>query len=160
SVVEATLRHDLGLDKRQMGLVMSAFFITYTVFQLPSGWLGHVWGTRRALTLLAGAWSVLTGLLALAFTFPALFLVRLGMGAAQAGIFACVVNSIARWFPTTRRALASGTLASSMSVGSAAGALLASILLVYLNWQGLFVVYGLAGLAWVCWFGLWFRDDP
>src|SRR5262245_54375238 len=111
-VAERTIRDDLRLSKEQMGQVMSAFLLGYAVCQLPSGWLGHVWGTRRALALFALLWSVLTGLLALAVNFPALLLARFGMGAAQAGVFPCATSSIAQWFPAARRGLPSGALGS------------------------------------------------
>src|SRR5688572_24935976 len=56
-VVEKEIRADLGVSEAQMSWVMSAFFMSYAVLQIPGGWLGHVWGTRRALTLFAAVWS-------------------------------------------------------------------------------------------------------
>src|SRR5262249_426313 len=135
AVAERTIRLDLGLTRAQMGQVMSAFLLTYALFQLPSGALAHRWGTRRALSLFAALWPGLTGLLALAASFPALLLARLGQGAAQAGVFPCSTSSIARWFPLTRRGLASGALGSFMSVGGAVGFILTGALLNYLPWQ-------------------------
>src|SRR5207253_5643050 len=82
-VAEGDIRASLGLSKNEMSVVMSSFFITYALLQIPSGWLAHVWGTRRALPLFAAAWSVASGLTALA-GLPLLLLARLGMGRAQA----------------------------------------------------------------------------
>jgi ACS family glucarate transporter-like MFS transporter len=160
AVAERTIRLDLGLTRAQMGQVMSAFLLTYALFQLPSGWLAYRWGTRRALSLFAALWSAVTGLFALAVSFPALLLARLGMGAAQAGVFPCSTSSIARWFPLTRRGLASGALGSFMSVGGAVGFILTGELLEILPWQGLFALYALPGLLWAAWFFWWFRDAP
>ena len=36
-VLESTVRDDLGLSERQMGLVMGSFFLTYGIFQIPGG---------------------------------------------------------------------------------------------------------------------------
>src|SRR5689334_16557506 len=63
-VAETTIRADLHLEeysflgvvlrpKDQMSLVMSSFFFAYALCQLPAGWLAHVWGARRSLTLFA-----------------------------------------------------------------------------------------------------------
>src|SRR6266542_2891083 len=79
-VAEQDIRRELGLSEFEMGWVMFAFFITYALFQIPTGWLGHVWGTRRALTLFAVLWSVAGGLVSLAAGLPVLLLTRLGMG--------------------------------------------------------------------------------
>ncbi len=160
-VAERTMRLELGLTRAEMGHVMSAFLLTYAIFQLPSGWLAHVWGTRRALTLFVLLFSATTGLMGLAASMLALMLARLGMGAAQAGIFPASTSSIAKWFPPTRRAFASGALGSFMSVGGAVGALLTGALLEEgVPWQWLFVLYALPGVLWAAWFYLWFRDTP
>jgi ACS family glucarate transporter-like MFS transporter len=100
-----------------MGLVMSAFFLTYAVLQIPAGALGQRWGTRRALSLYLLLWSVACGTFALAGGFWGLTCARLGQGAAQAGIFPCTTVSIGKWMPPTTRAMANGTLASFMSLG-------------------------------------------
>ena len=128
-VAEADIRADLHLSPEAMGWVMSAFFITYAAFQIPSGWLGHVWGTRRALAVFAGAWSVAGGLVGLAGGLPLLLLGRLGMGVAQAGIFPCSTASVARWFPAGRWALANGLLGSFMQIGAVVAVLLTGWLL-------------------------------
>src|SRR5947208_2711027 len=80
NVAEKNIRSDLGLSEYEMSWVMSAFFIAYAAFQIPSGWLGHVWGTRRALALFATLWSVAGGLVGLAAGLPLLLLARLSMG--------------------------------------------------------------------------------
>ncbi len=160
AIAEEDVRRDLGLSMDEMGWVMSGFFLTYAVFQVPSGWLGHVWGTRKALTVFSVLWSAATGLLALAGGFPGLLLARLGMGAAQAGIFPCSASTTTKWFPPTRRAFASGALGSFMSVGSVISASLTGFLLCYLSWRWVFALYAVPGLLWAAWFWLWFRDRP
>src|SRR5262245_32632203 len=78
-VAEQDIRGELGLSEFDMGWVMSSFFITYALLQIPTGWLGHVWGTRLALTLYAVLWSVFGGLAGLATGMTLLMLARLGM---------------------------------------------------------------------------------
>jgi MFS family permease len=174
AVAEKTIRQDLGLQdthflgirltpEDQMGWVMGAFFLTYAAFQLPTGWLGHVWGSRRCLPLFSALWSLASALLGVAPGWLALAGARLGMGAAQSGIFPSCTGTIARWFPPTGRALPSGALASFMSVGGAFGTYLTGVLLEYYgpsSWRWVFVAYSLPGLLWAAAFYLWFRDDP
>jgi MFS family permease len=174
AVAEKPVREDLGLadlhllgytftPKQQMGWVISAFFVTYAVFQLPAGWVAHVLGTRRALPLFSLLWSAATGLTFVAGGVPALVAARLGMGAAQAGIFTCTTDTVSKWFPAGRRAVASGVLGSSMSVGGALGIYLTGELLDRFgphNWRWVFLGYSLPGVAWAAWFYLWFRDYP
>lgn len=154
------IRADLGLSEQAMGVVIAAFFATYALFQLPTGWLGHVWGTRKALPFFCALWSGFTGISAVTTGFGGMLAARTGLGAAEAGIIPCAAASIAKWFPLTRRASASGILGSFMGVGGALGTILTGWLLVYLSWRWLFVVYAIPGILWAVWFYYWFRDKP
>ena len=44
AAAESTIREDLGVDKGAMGWAMGGFFITYAIFQLPTGWLADRFG--------------------------------------------------------------------------------------------------------------------
>ena len=159
-VAEEAIREDLSLDKHSMGWVMSAFFLTYALLQLPTGWLGRVLGTRRALSGFVTIFSAAAGVFALAAGFPMLLTARLAMGASQSGIFPCSVNSIAHWMPPNRLSLSSGLLGSFMSVGGALGAMLMGVLLLNLGWRMSYAVLCLPGLLFAAWFYAWFRDAP
>jgi ACS family glucarate transporter-like MFS transporter len=159
-VAEEAMRGDLGLDKHAMGVAMSAFFFSYALLQLPGGWLAQAWGTRRGMPFFTALGSAALGLAGLAGGLPGLVAARLGMGAAQAGLLPCATNTVSRWLPATRRALASGVIGSSLSVGGALGAALTGLLLADLGWRWLFALFALPGLAWAAWFVLWFRDRP
>jgi MFS family permease len=160
AVAEKEMRTDLGLTPEQMGLVLSAFFLTYALFQIPTAWLSHVWGTRRALPFFALGSSLTTALLGVGGGLAGLCTARLGQGIAQAGFFPAATSSFRRWFPVTQRGLASGSLGSAMSVGGVIGAALTGILLVSISWRWVFALYALPGLAWAVWFLVWFRNRP
>src|SRR5438876_11923006 len=121
AVAESTVRGDLGLTKEQSGWLMSAFFISYAVFQIPGAWVGQRFGARPALPAFAVAWSLATVAMA-AGGFFMLIVSRVAKGLSQAGLFPVCTGVIAKWFPSTGRALATGALASFVSVGGAAGA--------------------------------------
>lgn len=177
-VAEEDIRSDLCLTLRQMSWVISAFFITYAVFQIPTGWLGHVWGPRRGLPYFSLTWSIFTALFgaagvasvwlssstsvsfALVFGFALLMSARLGMGAAQAGLFPCAAVTVGHWFPISRRALPSGALGAFMSIGSAAAVLLTGFLMEGIGWRLMYVLYAVPGIIWAAGFWDWFRDRP
>src|SRR5205814_9967233 len=99
-VVEDLIRKELGLTKDQSTWVVSSgFFFTYALFQVPTGWLGHVWGSRRALPFFSAVCSAATALFAVATGFPALVVCRGTMGLSQAGLFPCAMGTIKTWFP-------------------------------------------------------------
>ena len=57
SIAAPFVMDDLGLTLVQMSLVFSAFTLAYSLFEVPSGWLGDVMGPRRVLTRIVLWWS-------------------------------------------------------------------------------------------------------
>src|SRR5579875_3909757 len=53
---------EFHLDKAAQGLILTVFFITYALFQLPGGLLADRIGARRTMTWALTGWSVFTAL--------------------------------------------------------------------------------------------------
>jgi len=62
------IKLDLGLNSKQMGLLVSSWLLAYGIFQVPGGLLGDRLGARHVLTILVLGWSLLVG--AFALTLP------------------------------------------------------------------------------------------
>ncbi len=61
-----SIQEELPIADEPMGWALSAFFITYAVFQIPGGWLTDRWGSRRALVASVLVCSVGTAATAMA----------------------------------------------------------------------------------------------
>jgi ACS family glucarate transporter-like MFS transporter len=155
-----TIEENLGVSSRQLDLAAGAFFLAYTLLQVPSGWLAQRWGPRLTLSLYAAGWSLAMLWCGLASGFVELYLGRLAMGALQAGIFPCATLILQTWYPATQRGLSTALLNSFMLLGSAGGVMLAGQLLEPLGWRGVFLAYAVPGLVWSVWFLWWFRNSP
>jgi len=170
SVPAEIIRAELDISLDEMGWVMSAFFWSYAIAQIPSGWLGHVWGSRKALTLYALTWSLATGLGGLSVGLASLVAARLGFGLAQAGIFPCSADIVSKWMPESRRGFSTGALGAFMSIGGAIGVALTGLLLSGIDWTWLripamtwreiFILFALPGIIWAIWFFIRFQDHP
>jgi ACS family glucarate transporter-like MFS transporter len=160
SNAEVAIRSDLLVTKQETGALLSAFFLSYAICQIPSGWLAQSWGGRRTLTILAAGWSLALALGALAHSFGLLLASRLLLGVMQAGIFPCATLILAAWFPATQRAFATGVLSAFMQIGSAIGVFLTAWVLTVVHWKTMFVIYAVPGLLWAAWFYWWFRNRP
>jgi MFS family permease len=160
AVADGKIGGELQLSDRQMAWVMAAFFASYSIFQIPSGWTVQTMGSRRALPLFASVWSLATAAMGLATGFVSLLAAQLGMGLAQAGVFPASTHSIGQWMPSTRRAVACGWLASCMSAGGAIAVALTGWMLQELSWRWVFAVFCLPGLMWSAGFYVWFRNTP
>lgn len=160
AVAAGSIQQDLGLDKVRFGTVLSAWSLGYALMQIPSGWLADRLGSRRALALFALLWSGATGLTGFATGYYSLVALWALMGIAQAGIFPCSTKAMSRWFPTERRASATGLLASCMGIGGALAPMLTGLLLTTLAWRWVFFLYALPGIAWGMLFYRMARDAP
>lgn len=159
-VAESTIREDLGLTLEQSGWFMGAFFWTYAVFQVPSGWFAERMGTRVALSVFALAWSLATLAMGVAAGFWLLIVAQLVMGMAQAGIFPASCNSVGHWIPLAQRSLACGILAAGMQIGAIAASVLTGELMSPFGWRWIFVAFAMPGILWTIGFSSWFRDRP
>lgn len=124
SFAERYIKEDLGLSNDQMAWVLSAFFWTYALAQVPSGSLSDRYGPRLMLTVYVLLWSLFTGLTGLAAGFVMLLLMRLGCGLAQAGAYPTSAGLVGRWVPVAAR----GTASALIAVGGRLGGFLAPIL--------------------------------
>jgi ACS family glucarate transporter-like MFS transporter len=158
--VTASIRSELGLSKRQMGLVFSAFTLAYALFEIPTGAWGDRIGTRRVLTRIVIWWSAFTIATAAVFNYGSLLLIRFLFGAGEAGAFPNVAKTFSRWFPVVERGAAQGIFFAGAHLGGGLTPLLVTAMLGVMPWRALFVVFGLVGFVWAFSWFQWFRDDP
>ena len=117
SFAEVFIKEDLGLTDVQVGWMLSAFFWTYALGQVPSGWLTDRFGSRIMLTAYILSWSLFTGLTGAATAFAVLLILRFGFGFAQAGAYPTGASIISKWVPFPSRGLASSVVAMGGRVG-------------------------------------------
>jgi MFS family permease len=151
---------DLHLTDEQMGLVFGAFALSYALFEVPSGWMGDMWGPRRVLMRIVVWWSAFTAATGMAFNFISLYLTQLLFGAGEAGCFPNITRAFSNWLPQSERVRSQGIIWLSARWGGAFTPLLVGFLFRYMSWRQAFFAFGLLGVVWAAAFYSWFRDDP
>jgi MFS transporter, ACS family, glucarate transporter len=164
------IRRDLGLTAVQMGWVFTVFQLAYGLFEVPTGrWADRV-GTRSVMARIVIWWSALTALTAAAFNYPVMLVVRFLFGVGEAGAWPCVARTFSRWIPRHERGRVQGIffagahLVAGLTPGVIVGGGLVGSwwpgMLSVMSWRGVFVTFGLVGVAWVAMWLYWFRNDP
>ena len=151
---------ELHLTTVQMGEVLSAFALAYSLFEIPSGWLGDVVGPRKVLTRIVLWWSAFTMLTGAAFGYGSLVATRFLFGAGEAGAFPNMSRSLSRWFPLRERGKANGVMFFGSRVGGMLSVPIALLLINRWGWRASFVIVGAIGLVWAAAWFTWFRDAP
>ena len=85
AVAAPYIQKELGLGSGQMGLLLSGFFWTYALMQMPFGWFVDKVGARIALPLAVAWWSLFTAATAAASSLASMFGCRLMLGVGEAG---------------------------------------------------------------------------
>ena len=154
------IMRDLSLTALEMSVVFSAFTLAYSVFEVPSGWLGDVRGPHRVLTRIVVWWSAFTMLTGLVQGFRSLVAIRFLFGAGEAGAFPNVARSLSRWFPVRERGRAQGVALLGSRVGGMLSVPLALLVINAWGWRISFVIFGAVGLIWAAAWHTWYRDRP
>lgn len=182
SIVRAQegMKRDLGLTDADLGWLVGTFFLAYSIFEIPGGWLGDRYGARKTLTRIVLAWSLFTALTGSVSGFAWLLAVRFLFGAGEAGAFPNIARVQSAWLPLRSRAAASGTIWLFARWGGAmapfifgsitrmvesaqrstAGAPGLDWLSGVSSWRISFWISGLLGLAWIAAFLPLFGDNP
>jgi ACS family glucarate transporter-like MFS transporter len=151
---------ELHLTNAQMARVLSAFALSYALFEIPSGWLADVIGPRKVLTRIVAWWSGFTMLTGAAAGYPSLVATRFLFGAGEAGALPSMSNAISHWFPLSERGKANGAVLFGTRVGGMIGVPLVLLLISRWGWRASFVIVGSIGILWAAAWFAWFRDDP
>ncbi len=148
AVIAPSLVSELGLSNAQLGLLSSAYLVSFGCMQLPLGiWLDK-YGSRRtesALLLCAAAGAVV---FATSSTLAGLWVGRALIGIGVSACLMAAFKAYRQWFAPERQS----QLASWMLVAGTAGALTATapvaMALPLLGWRGVFwIVAGLLTLV-------------
>jgi MFS transporter, ACS family, glucarate transporter len=130
---------DLGLTYAAAGAIQTAYFLSYTLAQVPIGLIADRWGARRV--MVASMAILAAGTLAFAASqgYGQALAARLVVGLGAAGIWVPNMFLVTAWFPPEERGRATGL----MSAGGAAGGTLSLILVPWLaGYWGWRTAYG------------------
>lgn len=154
------IEKDLGLDTITKGWILSAFRWGYALFQIPGGWLGDLYGPRKALTWIVIWWSAFTSLTALAWNPLSMAAFRFLFGVGEAGAFPTATRSLSRWMLPTERGYAQGITHAGSRLGAAITPPIVVALMTAYGWQVPFVVFGFIGVLWAALWYSYYRDRP
>jgi MFS family permease len=147
------------ISEADRGLLNSAFFWSYTLLQVPAGWLIDRYGVKRPFALCFLVWSAVSGLTAWATSVSQIFALRLVLGAGEAVNTPAGIRWIRLNFPKAQHGFAMGLYQASAKIGPALGAPLSAWLLKDYGWQNMFMVLGFGAMTWLVPWLLVVRDN-
>jgi len=140
---------DFGLGPIEKGRLLSAFFLSYAVMQIPIGWCADRFNLRW---LYAGAfalWSLAQGLTGFAGSLAVLMAFRMLLGVGESVYLPGGSKIVSMLFPPRERGLPSGVFDFGVRTGLVLEGLVIPWLLVHYGWRRTFAVVGFSALLWL-----------
>jgi ACS family glucarate transporter-like MFS transporter len=146
---------ELHLGPEAKGVLLSAFFWSYTLMQIPMGVLADRVNLRY---LYAGAfalWSLSQGLMGLASGLGLLILFRMMLGIGEAIYLPGGSRIVSLLFRPEERGLPCGVFDAGTRTGLVIEGVLVPFMLTHYGWRTTFMFVGFAALAWLLpWFSI------
>ncbi|AXI08594.1 MFS transporter [Oceanobacillus zhaokaii] len=135
------LKAELSLTASQSGLLMSMFFIGYTVMQFPSGWLSDKIGPKKVLLISIGTILIATIFFGFVSTLVLLMVIRLISGLGHAGVPTSSTKVVANNIQPKQKMFVQSLILSTSGIGGILAFTLGSSL-ININWR--YAYFGLA----------------
>ncbi len=157
SVAILVMQDRFGWSETMKGLVMSAFFVGYLIFQIPGAWLANRFGGRRVLGIAVLWWSLFTLLTPAAamWSLPVLLMARIALGLGEAAAFPATYTLFSQWIPVHERSRAVAAVTGGVILGTLAALLTTGIVVARFGWEMAFYGFGVLGILWTA---LWLAN--
>ncbi|KAK45353.1 membrane protein [Caballeronia jiangsuensis] len=161
-----TMNRDLGFSQAVFGFGAGLFFLTYFVFEIPSNLALERFGARVWLARIMITWGVVAGATAFINGPTSFYIVRLLLGAAEAGFGPGAMFFLTLWFPAAYRARALALFLVSVPVASVIGGPVSGYLIGLhglaglKGWQIMFLIEAIPSVVLGCVIWFVFTNDP
>jgi sugar phosphate permease len=142
----------LGLTEADYGLAAGLFFVTYAVLEVPSNLLLHRLGARKWIARIMFSWGIIAAGMALVVGPHSFYVMRLLLGAAEAGFYPGILFYLTLWIPAAYRARTYSYFLTAIPITGIIGGPLSIHLLGLtglgglMGWQWMFIFEGLPSI--------------
>jgi ACS family tartrate transporter-like MFS transporter len=166
SIAALQMNSELKFSSAAFGFGAGIFFLSYSLFEVPSNLILARLGARRWLARISITWGLLACSMMWVRTPQQFYALRFLLGMAEAGFFPGVIYYLSLWFPATYRARAISGIIIGIPLSQVLGAPLGGALLGLTGmghlsgWQWLFLVEGLPSVLLGCAALAYLTDRP
>ncbi len=158
-ILKPVFERELGWNEADFGWVVFAFQLAYAVMMPIAGRVIDWLGTRIGYALAVVVWSLASMSHALARNAWQFAAARFALGIGEAANFPAAIKTVADWFPSKERALATGIFNSGSNIGAIVAPLMVPFVAAHFGWRSTFLVTGSLDFVWLAaW--LWLFRRP
>src|SRR5215472_15017247 len=132
-----TMNQELGITSQQFGLLVGFFFVSYSLFEIPSNLILHRVGARVWIARILIVWGAVAALTGFVHTVRQLYFARFVLGLAEAGYYPGVLLYLTYWFQRREQAQAIALFMTAIPITNVLGAPISGLILDHVHWLGL-----------------------
>jgi ACS family D-galactonate transporter-like MFS transporter len=152
------ISRDFHLTSQSKGLLLSSFFWSYALMQIPIGWCADRFNLRWLYAGAFAVWSFAQGLTGLAGSLTVLIMFRILLGVGESIYLPGGTKIVSVLFGPNERGLPSGLFDFGTRTGLVLEGILVPWLLVHVGWRHTFLILGFTALLWIApWFWIFPR---
>ena len=157
---------DTGISDAAYALGAGLFFLTYAALEVPSNLVMHRIGARIWMARIMVTWGLVSAAMMLATGERSFYVLRLLLGATEAGFFPGVILYLTYWFPVRSRGQIMGLFYFGAPLAFIFGGPLSGLLLEFdgvgglHGWQWMFLIEGLLASVVGVWAFFYLDDKP
>jgi MFS family permease len=161
SIAAPLIKDELGITGAQLGTLLSAFFWTYALLQIPAGWLVDRFDVKWVFAAGFFIWSGATAITSVIHGFTALLVIRVVLGIGESVSFCSYGKILSTYYHETRRGFANAAINGGLALGPAVGMLMGGSIVARFGWRTFFLGLGFIGMLWLpLWFSWMPRQSP
>ncbi|MGH9469445.1 MAG: MFS transporter [Terriglobia bacterium] len=155
SIALPLIGRDLHLGPTSEGVLLSAFFWSYALMQIPIGWSADRFNLKWLYAATFAIWSFAQGLAGAAKSLLVLILTRILLGIGESIYLPGGTKIVTLLFSPEERGFPSGIFDFGTRCGMAIGLVLLPLLIIPFGWRISFVIIGFVALLWLIpWFAV------
>jgi MFS transporter, ACS family, tartrate transporter len=161
------MNKDLGFGPAIYGFAAGVFFISYCLLEVPSNLALLRYGVRRWMARIMITWGIIATATAWVYSENSFYVMRLLLGAAEAGFLPAIMYYLRHWFPGQSRGKLLAIYMSNTAIANIIGGPLAAWIMTSFDgafglrgWQMLFIIEGIPSI--IIGFGvlIWLTEKP
>ncbi len=149
SIAAELIKHEIHISDFQLGTLLSAFFWTYALMQIPAGWLVDRFDVKWVFAAGFLLWSASTAVTGFLHGFAALLIIRVILGIGESVAFPSYGKVLGSHFKESRRGFANSMIMVGLALGPALGMWVGGRAVGRFGWRPFFLILGLVGLLWL-----------
>lgn len=151
---------EFHLSAMQMGGILSAFFFSYALCQIPAGLLADRFGPRLMSTIGITWWTIFTALTGLCNSLGLMLVVRVAFGVGEALFPPAAFKALSAWFPKRQLGRATGLMMTTNALGPALAPLFVAAVMAAWGWRAIFTSLFIPGIALATLGWFYVRNSP